>query len=83
MKTSRLLAFFALMITFSLAITSCKKWRDNRDTTIIKDQNVIEGLFDDMFKIVDQASRCRIGLVRILGSSAAFDGLSRTSQKDA
>lgn len=40
----------------------CKKWKDKRDTTIVKDQNVIEGLFDDMYKIVDQASNNTAGI---------------------
>ncbi len=43
-------------------MSGCRKWRDNRNTTIIKDQNVIEGLFDDMFKIVDQASNSTAGI---------------------
>lgn len=47
---------------FITQLSSCTKWKDNRDTTIIKDQNVIEGLFDDMFKIVDQASNATAGI---------------------
>ena len=62
MKTSRFFALFAIMTLFSMSFFSCKKWRDNRDTTIIKDQNVIEGLFDDLFKIVDQASNSTAGI---------------------
>lgn len=62
MKTTKNIAILAVMTIFSLSIFSCKKWRDNRDTTIIKDQNVIEGLFDDLFKIVDQASNSTAGI---------------------
>ena len=43
-------------------LSGCRKWKDNRNTTVIKDQNIIEGLFDDMFKIVDQASNSTTGI---------------------
>jgi hypothetical protein len=60
-KQMKVFTFLGIGMMF-IVLTGCRKWRDNRDTTIIKDQNVIEGLFDDMFKIVDQASRATAGI---------------------
>jgi hypothetical protein len=60
-KQMKVFTFLGIGMMF-IVLTGCRKWRDNRDTTIIKDQNVIEGLFDDLFKIVDQASNSTAGI---------------------
>jgi hypothetical protein len=44
------------ILSTTLLFVSCAKWRDKRDMTTSKDHNQIEGLFDDMFKTVDQIS---------------------------
>ncbi len=63
MKTQRNhRAFIASMALLSLLITSCGKWRERRDMTTCKDQNQIEGLFDDMYKIVDNAAGSTAGI---------------------
>ena len=45
-----------------LTISSCGKWRERRDMTTCKDQNQIEGLFDDMYKVVDEAAGSTTGI---------------------
>ena len=50
------------MAVLSILITSCGKWRERRDMTTSKDQNQIEGLFDDMYKIVDNAAGSTAGI---------------------
>jgi hypothetical protein len=62
MKKQMKVATFLSASMMFIFLSGCGKWRDNRNTTIIKDQNIIEGLFDDMFKIVDQASNSTAGI---------------------
>jgi len=44
------------LLTMEILIASCGKWREKRDMTTSKDQNQIEGLLDNILRIVDNAA---------------------------